>query len=418
MRKLSLPSAALLLFAVVCTGPAFGAGFSIFEQGMKASAQAGAFAARADDPSAIFYNPAGITQLDGTQVYVGLNGITLDGKFQQFPHKGTFHQQSSILTPGAAYVTHSWDRVSAGIGLMTPFGLTTEWGRDFSGRYIARKSELVTAFVNPTVAFKVNDNFSFAVGASYIYADVELTRNLNFSSFGAKDGFLRLTGDTTAWAGNIGLRFESDEGYVFGLTYRDEATLKFDDAEAEFQDTPVLADVLFCGGFSCFPDQKAKAELKLPRIASLGVGTVKEKWDVEFDIVWHDWSSFKTLAIDFEDNTTLLPDSVQNESWVSTLSYRLGVGYRINDNYEFRFGGYWDENPIPDETLRPLLPDADRTSAQIGFGYKADNGWFAFDTYYQALFFRPNITTSEESGFNGRYSTFANLFGIAGHWKF
>ena len=61
-----------------CPGLSFGSGFALYEAGARSSALAGAVVARADDLSAIFYNPAGITQLEGTQAQFGMHNLAIN----------------------------------------------------------------------------------------------------------------------------------------------------------------------------------------------------------------------------------------------------------------------------------------------------------------------------------------------------
>ncbi len=420
-----LTGAAILALAAGLAGDARAAGFSIYEQGAKASGQAGAFTARADDPSALFYNPAGITQLDGWSVYGNINAIALSTTFHSFQKvkAKSFAMDDDILAPGSLFVVWSPegdDRFSFGLGITTPFGLTTRWGEEFEGRYLARESTLKTAFITPTVAVALDDKgmWSLAGQVHYAWADVTLSRNLDFSALGAPDGFNRLDGSGDGWGGSLSLHFANPNGWRLGMMWRSQTVVHFDDADAEFRNTPALADALFCAGAPCFPDTKATGTVTLPESYNFGFGKVGEKFDWEFDIVHTMWEAFDELRFDFEDNTTLLADSVTPENWENVDSFRLGFGWHLNPRYELRFGVYHDEAPTPTKTLRPTIPDADRDSAQIGLGWKNPADTFSFDAYYQALMFDEAKTTNSVDGFNGRYTTFAHIVGIAGFWRF
>src|SRR5207249_9832508 len=122
----------LLSLLSAAGGAAFASGYSIYEQGAGAMANAGAFTARADDPSALFFNPAGIVQLDGIRFNIGTNAIFLTGsEFESSSGPTTgqeFDQAENVAWPSSLYYTQKLnDRWTWGFGLTSPFGLKTEW---------------------------------------------------------------------------------------------------------------------------------------------------------------------------------------------------------------------------------------------------------------------------------------------------
>jgi long-chain fatty acid transport protein len=149
----------------------------------------------------------------------------------------------------------------------------------------------------------------------------------------------------------------------------------------------------------------------------------KGKWEGEFDIVWTGWSVFENLRIDVENDPGSILNVNQVEDWKDTLSFRAGYLYRVNDAHQVRLGFYFDQNPIKDEHVRPRLPDADRASAQVGYGYSGKNG-FAFDFAYQALFFdsRKAVGDPDPLGSDpvqpGNYKNFTSLVGVSVGYRF
>src|SRR5512139_1285149 len=142
MRKQLIAVAAGLLAAA----PAMASGFSIFEQSAKASGQAGAWVARADDAAANWYNPAALTKLEGTQIQFGFNYIDIGGDTHFKLGNDTsaiaaaaavgvtvtagqeFDSESNLALPSHLYFTgHLNEKWAYGIGLTVPFGLVTEW---------------------------------------------------------------------------------------------------------------------------------------------------------------------------------------------------------------------------------------------------------------------------------------------------
>ncbi len=412
----------LFLVAAGATGGVYGSGYSVYEQGAEAMANAGAFTARADDPSAIFFNPAGLVRLDGIRFNLGTNAIFLTGS--EFESAGTgqsFSQADNIAWPSSAYYTQKFnDRWAIGLGFTSPFGLKTQWDSNFEGRFISRESNLAVANFNANASFKVGKSWSVAVGADWAKADVrELSRNIDFDPpfTGTPDGFTKLTGDGTDIGWNVAAQWVGESGWRWGGSYRSE--MKPDiDGEVKFENIPSSPPLPAPG---LFPDGGAKAVIPLPASFATGVAYVGKKWEGEIDVVWTGWSVFEDLDIDIETNTALVTDISQTEDWHDTYSYRLGFSYHVNDRHEYRLGAYVDRNPVPNTHVRPRLPDADRTSAQVGYGY-ASQGGFTFDVAYQALFFDDRTATGSATSTTdpvqpGEYSNFSSLLGVSVGWK-
>jgi long-chain fatty acid transport protein len=447
MRRFVMTAAALL-----AGGPALGSGYSVYEQGAKASAQAGAFAARADDPSAIFYNPAGLTELRGWQVMIGTSAIGLGDTRFESPSLGDDDMIDNTLFPSHLYLTHrAGGRISWGIGLYTPFGLETEWDGSSPLRFSSLHAELRTAYLNPVIAIRISDAWSVAAGVSYVRGEVRaFSRDVSLTplapltsptTFG-QEVFANLRGDDDDVTFNLGLQWRAETGLFAGLTYRGSATLDIRDGEVVYSGVPGSA-ILTEPGVTVqdkFVDGPAAAVIPLPDGAALGLGYHgDDPWSVEFDLVWTDWSDFQELVIDLANTSTVnvtgLPqgpfapvvqDQTIRQDWIDTFSWRLGFGWAFTGRHEICAGLYFDENPIPDDTVRPSLPDADRWSAQVGYGFAA--GAFQLDVYYQYLDFEgreavPSGTPTAldpcpEGVCPGGYDTHIDILGVSGVFRF
>ncbi len=410
---------------------AFGSGYAIYEQGANAMAQAGAFTARASDPSALFFNPAGILQLEGKQVYGGTTAIFLSGSaFQSSPPGSDDEQEYAIAWPSALYYTQKLSGQAAwGLAITSPFGLRTQWGPSFVGRYISRESNLAVGNVNANLAFSLNPTWSAAIGIDYAKAEIrELSENLffNFVPFNAPDGFAKLTGDGTSTGWNLALRWASKEtGWRWGASYRSGMSPKID-GDIKFTNIPAALA-------TSFPNGPASATLPLPATAVTGVGYLSHKgrgkWELEVDALWTDWSAFSRLQVDIKNNSAFLPDVNQLEGWHDTYSYRVGFTHHLTQRQDYRLGAYYDRNPVPDQHIRPRLPDADRKSLQAGYGFHTKRG-FVLDIAYQALFFYDRRADGSPLGPTGipgtgqnpvqpgLYKNFTSLVGLSLGWKF
>ncbi len=418
----------VIVLALACATPAVGSGFSIYEQSAKASAQAGAWVARADDAAANWYNPAALVRLEGTNFHFGANlipigrdtSITTSDPAYGLPTEVKFDAVTNNATPANLYFTHRIDDWMAfGIGVTTPFGLASEW-EDRPITFSSKRVDLATFVVNPNLAFKIDDRWSFAVGIDYIYADVkEFSREFDQSSFlelppGTVVGASDLTGTGDDWGWNLAFQFATEE-WKAGLTYRAELSPDID-GEVAFTGVNEYLELYF-------PDGPGTTTLDLPAQAALGVAyTGFADWEVEFDVSWAQWSRFDHLAIDFENETPAVTDIVLPENWDDTFAFRLGAAWAMAERHELRFGAVFDQGPIPDDTLRPSIPDADRLGISVGYGFHGKS--WALDAYVMPLFFQDRDAndgdplSSPTGVVDGRYESSVNLFGVGFSWRF
>ncbi len=424
MRTWSVIGAALLL-VVGMAGGALGAGFAVIEQSVSGlgNAFAGGSAA-AEDPTTIFFNPAGMTRLQGQQATAGLHFIFPQSDFKDDGNSAVSPALGGAALTGGdggnggevavvpnAYYSINFDNGwVAGLGINSPFGLVTEWDDGWQGRYHALKSDVLTININPSLAYKVNDHLSLGAGVSAQYVDAELSQAIDFGSIakakgGAaiaanpalapvlgpaiaglsqnRDGKVNLTADDWAYGYNLGALVEVDENTRFGLAYRSkiEYTAEGDAAyevPAVISGVPSLDDPIR----AAFSNVSAKAELTLPASASASAyHRFNQQWVVMADVTWTEWSSFDELRVQFADGR---PDAVTTENWDDAFRYSAGLTYSYSEALDLRFGLAYDETPIPDDYRTPRIPGSDRFWVSTGLGYAWSN--YKLDVAYAHLF--------------------------------
>lgn len=399
-----------------------GAGYALFEHGSAALGTAGAFTATADDPSAIFYNPAGIARLQGTELLVGISPIVPRLEFAgTAPYPGYDVEASwndNVLLPPHAYATFPLRRgVTGGIGVYVPFGLRSDW-RDpdaFPGRFIATFTEVNGVYLTPTVAVELTPSLSFGAGVSVVFADAALERRIPASVFddGGQETVdvaeLVLDGSPTT-----GITFDAgvlyDMGRLhFGLTYRHGVTNEID-GEARFRFLPTGDASRDSVLEARIPDDQAgTAEVPFPASASFGVSyDLGEDTHVEVNLNWMDWSAFDELPLTFEDPA--LSTRVA-EDYEDVLNVRAGVSARVSEKLTFRGGYYFDDVPSPTASVGPVLPDARRHGLTAGFGYAYER--WRLDVFQMMLLFEKRSVRDNRDGFNGDYAQAAWLSGVS-----
>ena len=410
---------------VLAPAPTEAAGFVIFEQGGKAMGMAGAFTAQADDASALFYNVGGAAFFDEREFYLGASLISLgDSSFQgaaPFPGPtATGEQKSQIVVPPHAYwVQPINDKFKFGLAVNAPFGLVTEWegGEDWSGRFLSEKAELINVDLTPSIAWRVSQNTGIALGVVARFAEVEL-RNRRAAIYPGTGQPVdvstnKLTSDMETGIGvTLGILHRANDRLSIGFQYKSAVDIDFA-GKAEFEQIltgdPVF-DAIVAGSLpaSAVP---ITTSIEFPDQASLGVAyRFTDKWLAEFDLGWTGWSTYDGLIVKF-DPSSGLEDLDRPQLWDDALNYRTGASYVLNDRSSLRFGLYFDESPQPDETVSPLLPDADRWGTTFGYGYTGEK--YDVDAYGMYVTFDDRTTSTNLDGFNGTYSTNVWIVGAA-----
>ena len=426
----------MLLVLLFTASTSFAAGFRLPEAGVKAMGMGFAFTAQADDPSAIYFNPAGLTQLKGQNVMVGLtyvreNGGEFTGTTSLTGVDPVSETQKTLnfYIPNAYYTrTTNSGNVAYGVGIFAPFGLGQEY-KD-KGASIFRnqitKINLQTIVVNPTIAFKINEFLSVGLGIDWMYGKAELAKTPTGTdnTFQTANVYnLGLDGDGTAWGYNFGLLLKPTENFRIGANYRSPFTLKIKDGDVEITNitnrsiivsaSPFITlnpqtTINGAGGGSTF-NTKGSTTINIPATFAIGAAYTAGKLTVEADADWTFWSSYKRLDIDIKDERfPFVRDSPNRKEWKDVCAVRLGAEYRVIDPLALRAGFVYDPTPVPADTMGPELPDATRLNYMLGVGYKVGPWTIDVAGMYIDKFDR----TVSNPQFNGTWTGNAWLAGL------
>jgi long-chain fatty acid transport protein len=433
----------LLGLAWLTAGTALGGGFFLYEQSVKSLGNAFAGAeSSAEDASTIFYNAAGITRLPGSQFELGANVIMPSDKFDNHGSTTSPVVGGAPLTggnggdagktgvvPNFYYSQEIMPWLHAGLGVNAPFGLESDYNRDWVGRYYAVKSELTTINFNPTVAVKLHDMVSVGAGFNAMYFDAKLTNAVDYGTIGALigagtapqslDGFAKVTGDTWGYGWNAGVLFTPSETLRLGLAYRSSVDIDLT-GNAKFSTPAAAAGIAALTGLV---DTGAEADITLPATASMGAyWRFHPQWAVLGNVFWTDWSKFNELRVKLDTGT----DAVTTNDWNDAFRYALGLSYYPTPAWTFRIGGSYEETPIPNKRLRsPRIPDANRFWTTFGLTWSFSKN-FGLDLAYAHLFV--NNSKIDHSGLepedytrgalNGDYDATVNIISAQLSWRF
>lgn len=364
---------------------ALGGAYEIPNQGARGAAQSEAFIAQADDGSAIYYNPAGLTQLHGTSITAGSYFLFPDFRFDGQLGDAEMDMMS-VLPHFYASSDFGTERFRFGIGLFNEFGLNQDWGDNGPLRTIVDDVQLVVLNISPTIAYQVTDNLSVAVAFNVYYGDIELQRKVLLAAPPVPEGRLRLGGDDIGFGVTPGIMWKIDDRNQLGFVYRSPFALTLE-GTARLRGQAV-------GRVGPSP---AKARLDFPQIIGVGYAfRPVERLKVETDIVYTQWSTVDSIVIK-SPNPAFNGQTIPAD-WKDGFSYRLGLQYDLNDHWALRCGYAYGQNAIPNDTFTPLVPDSNYHLFSVGGGYKRDN--WAVDLAYQ---FAYRETRHIEGGVNAPF---------------
>ncbi len=355
-------------------GQAQAAGFYIQEQSV--SGLGAAFSGSAtnlNDASTIYFNPAGMTNLEGGHANLGVNllipnsevknnGSTAPLTMVLGGSSGNPYDPTPVPNGYLSYQLNDW--WWAGIGVTAPFGLGSDYGETWFGRFDSTKTELAIIDIQPTMAFKIAPWASIGVGVNLQYSDADLRNHVNLVGLGLGEGTSKLAGDDWGVGYSIGMQLKPFEGTTIGLNYKSEVhhTLDGKIEVATLAGAPVAA--LTSNG---------TAKLVTPDHATLGVSQkLNERWTVQGQATWFGWNNFDHISA-YRDSGALASRVDQN--YQTTWAYAIGAEYIASEAWTLRGGMQFDETPTTDEYRTSRTPDGDRTWFSLGATYKFAPKW-------------------------------------------
>ena len=392
----------ILLSCVIFTTPfaAQAAGFALIEQ--SASGMGNAFAgggAVAEDASTVYFNPAGMTYIEGTQLVGALHLIKPSAEFNNNgsiagagkPLGGTGDDAGDLaFIPNAYFKMDYSDTIKLGIGVNVPFGLKTEYENGWIGRFQALKSEVKTVNINPALAFKVNDQLSLGFGVSAMWAQATLTRAVNFGALG--EGSVKIKADDWGFGYNLGAIYQVTPDTRIGMAYRSKVDQHLE-GDATFNRPVGIPNA------GAAADGTINASVSLPENFSVSVfSKLNDTWDVMGDVTWTHWSRFKQLTI-FRSSGALLSNT--DENWDNSMRYSIGANYHYSDSIKLRAGLAYDQEAVNDDFRTARIPGNDRKWLALGANWKASPN-SSVDVGYAHLFISDaNINDGRSGAANG-----------------
>lgn len=389
-KGIKIFGAVFLLIIFLCKS-AYAGGILLYEFGSPDVGLAAAgWAARAQDASTVFTNPAGMSRLDKSQFLGGIQGTY--GYVEFSPNSNTtfsgddggnsvnFQPRGSLFV--VQKINEHW---SAGFGALSYFGLAENYGDSWVGRYFVKEGTLIGITLTPAVSYRVNNWLSLGVGLNAMYAYIDDKVAIKNPLPSGADGELRYKDGEWGYGWTAGILVEPKPGTRFGLTYLSKVDLSFSDTTQINNLGPELTQLL---------TKNVEVNITVPQIVMFSAyHELNPKWAVMGNVGWQNWSKFGDAFI-------------ENVGYNDTWHVSLGVQYRYSPAWTFSGGASYDSSAVDDDKRSVILPLGESWRFGLGCQY-AINPNLILGASYEFLW-RGNMSVNQTRSGNTLSGDFKN----------
>lgn len=362
MKTMRINFSAIAAIATLASvGTAYAAGFSLYETSTRGIAMGGATMGLYNDASAVYANPALITESEGTSTLFGLALINPSMEVELTTPQGrnTYTPDDKWFPPPFAYLTTKLsDSFWFGFGLYSPFGLGVEHEDNWPGRFSSTETEITTFNLTPNIAWKINDSVSVALGLDILYFDITLRRHVPVI-----DKMLDINADAVGYGGTAAISWKITDTLGLSLVYRSEVREELDNDDTKIRGIP--------GKYGCWEN------LTLPQSASIGLNyTGVEKWNFGAIATWTGWSSYDNLTLHFDPPLLgKTPQAGSDKCWHDVWRFGVGAEYQLSDHTFVEVSYVFDQDPVDKAHADYLLPAGDRDIISVGLRTMITDNW-------------------------------------------
>lgn len=376
-------------------------GFSLNEQSASAMGVANAgSAANPENASTVLFNPAGMSQLSGTNISFGAAVLDIDAEAKPESISVTRQNPAVPVQPATAggdiadpavlpnfYLTHEVsDSVDVGFGIHAPYGLAADYEEGFAGRFFADKTELTAIAFTPSISVNNGNGLSMGAGINLIYAEGRLSRYQDLSAVAGPaalaldEPYADIEGDDIGATFRVGFLYELSPMTQVGLSAQTGTELDLK-GDATISNFPVLTSP----GQTTTLTEKVRVPLAIPESATLGL---RHRFNEEFTLLagatYAKWGRFEELDIISRRSNPGEVSSVSGypyishvtEKWNNTWQFNLGGIWQATPEWALKAGYAWDESPVNEQYVTARIPSQDRHWLTLGTQWKdVRSGW-------------------------------------------
>ncbi len=373
IKRASLTVLALSFLGIATPNYAHAEGFALQDWSARAASLAGGVVARGGDASSVAYNPAAITELEGTQIMGGSEIITLSNTITG-PYASKSKDRFYFAPHG--YITHkASDTISLGLGIYSRYGLGNEHDMNWFGAGEIYNIQLLTSSITPIIAYRVNDKLSLGFGLEFMAGIVDLDKRVGIPNVGFI-GTSKLSGDATDFGYNLSAHYRFNDQWKAGFTYRSHVTLNFSgdmDFYAKIPGAPQPTMTSVPGSAKLYtPDSYTLALAYYPT----------QNLSLEGQVQYNTWSNYNNLTISLP---APFGNQTEIKNWEDTWFFSLSTEYQYNDWLTLRAGISHETSPVKQAWADYVAPVNGRWKYTAGFGIQKGNWTYDMSYVYHDI---------------------------------
>lgn len=369
----ALPLLCLAMYSLLDSSAASAGGIMLYEVGTDNTGlvNAGA-AARAQGPSTIASNPAGLSYLSGTQVSAGAQALFGDLSFNQdaaSTNQGSNGGNALPMIPaGSLFISHQLDEQwSIGFGSYGDFGLAENYDNDWAGRYFVQNDSIAGLSLVPSASYRIDDEWSVGVGLKAMYVMLQSQAAINRAPFGLldrADGQFKYEDNVWGYGANLGVIYAPQPGMRIGLAYTSKVDLDFEDRLDVKGDGPLLDRL---------NGKNTKIDMSVPQTATLSLyQQLDRQWALLATVNWQDWSNFGEIGLEVDTTAIGAQSTTIDANYKDTYQLALGTQYQATPKLLWSAGVAYDTSAVSDAKRTVTLPMAEAWRVGTGATYALD----------------------------------------------
>ena len=414
-RSLSL----LAFLGLGLAGHAAAEGFRLYGMSAEGQMRGEALVASSQGPEANWYNPAALASAEANHAVAGgLNFLVADTEYTSTTGQSVKNHDKYFPLPSLYYSQKMGDRWAVGLGVNTPFGLSTAYDNSAPFSFITTGGNVQLLNISPNAAFKVTDALSLGLGVNYYKSSAELRQVVPYSLVGGTDSPLKIEGEGDGVGLNTGLLVKLSGTQNVGLTYKSEVTINYDGKSAHIDNAP---------GNQPF-DTGVKTQLRFPDMVGMGWSFQPSKrWDVEIGGQWTNWADMKKVDVAFDSPLPGPAGPISKTStqfdWKNTWTARIGGTCALTDLWKVSGGYFYTTTPTRESTYTPLVPDGNHHVFSVGGTYTKGPLTVGIPAVLILQTGSSSIHNNISEGYgvqnvNGKYDLIAFQLGLSAGWRF
>lgn len=411
----------MLLWLLACNTYTQAGGFQVQLQGQKANGMAHIGTAVPLGASSVYFNPGALGYVNGTRISAGVSPLLANVSVLHPQTGATSAKETSIGTPlslffstslGKSESNSALSRLRLGLGIYTPFGSAISYPDDWIGRYLVQSVDLKTFYIQPTVAYAINEYVSLGAGFVYGLGKFTINRAIPLANSQGVDGQAKLSGSGGGIGFNAGILIRPTPRLSVGVSYISAGKVSISDGKTEFTVPQSVAPL--------FPNTSFSSSITLPNQLLVGVAYYFNVENENFISVQMDragWGVFKELRFDYAQPVAGEEYLAEPRNYEANYVFRVGGQAKATQNLVVRAGAFYDTASAPDCCVTPEVPDTDKYGGSIGLTYSPIEN-LDIDLSFMLVQSKQRTTTNAYSGFTATYAGHAYIPGIGIEYKF